>query len=341
MKAKPKLAKYCSGCSKGPQNLLICNRCNVVYYCGLACQTKDWPKHKPHCVAPIRSEENLKIKLQRQEHKKTLKDLVSSIDKLATAALKMRPKEQMAAYQELGQNLTYAGKLVGQIQGIEFFNRGLVYLQKCLPLCISDSDRITTLALTGVTHSLLNNAKDAVVCFRTALSVKRVRQTMGIVYVMDIWTNLGRVTIEQDEKVNCFQKVAQLANDSPDEKVKKQYLLSAYSNLMQSYHQVDDMPKVKKYMDKIRAIDSGTDFESGMYAKITANVYVHENRLVDALRVARAHLQNLMAEDQRKDQIVARKNIALILTAMGNADEAKKESDHIQVLTNECSELKL
>ncbi len=40
--------KICSVCSK-KDNLMMCGKCKLVSYCGLACQKCHWKAHKPFC----------------------------------------------------------------------------------------------------------------------------------------------------------------------------------------------------------------------------------------------------------------------------------------------------
>jgi hypothetical protein len=35
----------------------VCGRCKITYYCGVGCQTNDWPTHKKHCVKKLAAAE--------------------------------------------------------------------------------------------------------------------------------------------------------------------------------------------------------------------------------------------------------------------------------------------
>lgn len=39
----------CQSCHLALLGLAKCSRCKTVYYCGEACQRKDWPAHKQLC----------------------------------------------------------------------------------------------------------------------------------------------------------------------------------------------------------------------------------------------------------------------------------------------------
>ena len=43
----------CSAIRNDGADLQLCGRCKRIYYCGRACQTKDWAEHKPSCVKPV------------------------------------------------------------------------------------------------------------------------------------------------------------------------------------------------------------------------------------------------------------------------------------------------
>ena len=43
--------KYCENCKQKKQKLMVCSRCNLVWYCGKDCQVKHWKStHKQQCV---------------------------------------------------------------------------------------------------------------------------------------------------------------------------------------------------------------------------------------------------------------------------------------------------
>jgi hypothetical protein len=54
----------CSGLTCTAVALHECARCHAAAYCSVACQTADWPAHKPHCRAPSAQAQALAAGLQ-------------------------------------------------------------------------------------------------------------------------------------------------------------------------------------------------------------------------------------------------------------------------------------
>ena len=50
------LALACFHCGKSGAKLRSCGQCHRAFYCDRECQRKDWPRHKPACVAAVAAE---------------------------------------------------------------------------------------------------------------------------------------------------------------------------------------------------------------------------------------------------------------------------------------------
>ena len=48
----------CEVCKKSFSDIKKCSACNMIYYCSISCQRKDWPKHKLKCKDDAKFREN-------------------------------------------------------------------------------------------------------------------------------------------------------------------------------------------------------------------------------------------------------------------------------------------
>jgi hypothetical protein len=68
--ASSSIPKICGACRATTGSLKRCGKCQVVWYCGAACQTAHWKFHKAVCRAPSASEDSEVVIHERMGHER-------------------------------------------------------------------------------------------------------------------------------------------------------------------------------------------------------------------------------------------------------------------------------
>ena len=114
----------CNTCNKKSNDLLICGKCQVVYYCNIDCQTEDWKKkHKNECKKLF--EEFNKVRVPPKQR---------SIDnfKFVTKIGEGNFSEIMKGTCKFNQ-ITYAIKVIPKLKIRQLFKEEDVFMEKyCL-----------------------------------------------------------------------------------------------------------------------------------------------------------------------------------------------------------------
>lgn len=166
--------------------------------------------------------------------------------------------QRIVAYQMLGMAYIRFGLLAGSSLGFQFFEEGLDKLKECDDLVTGSKYLyIKNCFLTGLAYRCLKRPKDAADCYNKVLMVAGAEEEIGVLGMMSIWTNLAKVSSK--EKETCFKEVVGLARRCTDVRVRKKYLIEAYSQLMVLYSHCDRMDLVKEYAIKVLTVNASSD----------------------------------------------------------------------------------